>query len=796
MEVFTVKNLTFVYSDRNTAAINDMSLTVNEGDFFVLCGASGSGKSTLLRNLKPSAAPYGARNGEILFENTDLYSLDVRRQASEIGFIDQSCENQLVTDKVWHELAFGLESLGMDTPSIRRRVTETASFFGIQNWFYKKVDELSGGQKQMLNLASIMVMQPKVLILDEPTAQLDPIAAANFLNVLGKINSELGTTVILTEHRLDEAFARANRVAVLDNGSVICEGTPQEVGESLKELKHTMFLSMPVPMRIWAATDGMPPCPVSVKDGREWLKEYIHDNHVGNVPDDTPEQLTSEYAVEADNLWFKYEKELPDIIKGLSLKVRKGEFFAILGGNGTGKTTALKLISGIKKPYRGKMNISGRIGLLSQNPQTMFLRNSVKEDMEEMLSFGNLPKGQEKIERVMSLCCLEGLENVHPYDLSGGEMQRAALAKLLLMEPDILLMDEPTKGLDAGFKRDFAEIIKKLNAEGRTVIMVSHDIEFCAEYADRCAMFFDGNIIACERPRKFFTDNSFYTTAANRMARGIIPLAVTAKDVIYALGGEGRVECEVNNKPAKAEKKEEPPINKKPGVNKRTLAAAITVLALIPLTVLMGVYYFDDRKYYFISLLVLLEGMLPFFMIFEGRRPQAKELVITASMCALAVAGRIAFFMLPQFKPSMAVTIISGVVLGGETGFLVGAVTMLVSNMIMGQGSWTPWQMFAMGICGWLAGVLFRKGIKKNGIIPLLIYGFLSTLIIYGGIMNASTALLVTGTISVGAFLTYCISGFPMDLVHAGSTVFFLLAAARPMIEKLERIKEKYGINT
>ena len=349
MEVFTINHLNFAYPEQEKNAISDLTLSVRPGEFLVLCGPSGCGKSTLLRQLKTVLAPHGRRSGEILFEGRNLDDLDQREQAETIGFVQQSPENQIATDKVWHELAFGLESLGYDTPTIRRRVAEMASFFGIQTWFYKSITELSGGQKQLLNLASVMVLQPKVLILDEPTSQLDPIAASDFLATLGKINRELGTTILLTEHRLEEAFSFASRVAVMDGGKLLCTGTPAEVGAELKSSGNAMFLAMPAAMRIWAATDSKAPCPISVCDGRNWLLDYAKTHELHPISEETKNTPDTETVVSAQELWFKYDKDLPDVVKGLSLELHKGEFLALLGGNGTGKTTTLKLLANLKK---------------------------------------------------------------------------------------------------------------------------------------------------------------------------------------------------------------------------------------------------------------------------------------------------------------------------------------------------------------------------------------------------------------------------------------------------------------
>ena len=551
MEVFTIRNLTFAYPEQEKQAISDLTLSVQPGEFLVLCGPSGCGKSTLLRQLKTVLAPHGRRSGEILFDGKKLDELSQREQAEKIGFVQQSPENQIVTDKVWHELAFGLESLGYDTPTIRRRVAEMASFFGIQEWFYKPVTELSGGQKQLLNLASVMVLQPKVLILDEPTSQLDPIAASDFLATLGKINRELGTTIILTEHRLEEAFGFASRVAVMDGGKLLCTGTPAEVGAELKSSGNAMFLAMPAAMRIWAATDSKAACPISVCDGRNWLLDYAKTHELRPIPEENENAPDSETVISAQELWFKYDKDLPDVVKGLSLELHKGEFLALLGGNGTGKTTSMKLLAGLRKAYRGELTVTGTVGMLPQNPQALFVKSTVREDLLEILP--KVERKSDRLEQVVSLCKLAELLDRHPYDLSGGEQQRAALAKILLLNPDILLLDEPTKGLDAEFKQTFGQILRTLQASGVAILMVSHDIEFCARYADRCALFFDGNIVTESQPKTFFSGNSFYTTSANRIARDVLPRVIIMLGIFQIFKGPHNAVAEQLGEPKKCD---------------------------------------------------------------------------------------------------------------------------------------------------------------------------------------------------------------------------------------------------
>ena len=880
MEQYQFKHVSFSYPEVERQALTDLSFSIDRGEFVILCGPSGCGKSTLLRHLKTALTPHGRRSGEILYCETALEKTDDRRQAQEIGFVLQSPENQVVTDKVWHELAFGLESLGYDTPTIRRRVAETAAFFGIEQWFYKNVNELSGGQKQLLSLASVMAMQPQVLVLDEPTSQLDPIAASDFLSLLGKINRELGITVILTEHRLEEAFPFASRVIVMERGRIVCDDEPAEVGLALKARDSGMFLAMPTAMRIWACIETTLPCPLTVKDGTAFLTERAAEKPLLPHKTKALPPHGEEIAVNAEAIWFRYEKDSPDVVKGLSLQLYKGEFYAILGGNGAGKTTALKLISGLKTPYRGSVQINGQLGHLPQNPQTLFVKRTVREDLYEVFAGKRLPKEvmDIRVARVVRLCMLNEFLDRHPYDISGGEQQRCALAKVLLTEPDILLLDEPTKGFDAEFKVTFAAILHRLCAMGVTILMVSHDVVFCAEYAHRCGMFFDGQIIADGTPAAFFSGNSYYTTPANRMARHLLPDAVTVGEVIAACGGvteEAAVPSDtefaalpkpearcVNAKPAPLPWwrkllagvsalaalavffyatsvadlsaivnasgitdaggtqlllylplflslmvfllaigcRSVPPIGiqtprEKRNLNRRTIAASVSILLLIPLTIFIGIFYLEDRHYNLVAVLVLLECMLPFLLVFEGRKPKARELVTIAVLCAIGIAGRGLFFMLPQFKPVMALTIIAGVAFGGEVGFLVGAMTMLISNMMFGQGPWTPWQMFAMGIIGFLGGVLFRKGWLRRTRGSLSVYGALSAVLIYGGIMNPAAVVMMSAeNLKWEAVLGAYVTGLPMDLIHACGTVIFLMIAAEPMLEKMDRVKIKYGI--
>ena len=581
MAHFAIEQLTFAYPGADRRALDGVSLEIERGSYVVICGKSGCGKTTLLRHLKSVLTPHGERTGRVLFEGVPLEEVSQRDQSAKIGFVMQNPDAQIVTDKVWHELAFGLESLGCDKDSMRFRVAEMASYFGIESWFHKDVRDLSGGQKQLLNLASIMAMRPSALILDEPTSQLDPIAASDFLNTVRKINLELGVTVILTEHRLEEVFACADKVVVMDRGEIVSVGSPLRVARELHASGNDMMAALPAPLRIFygvkaARGEGLgkaspdkaspekaspeeaespekaksPDAPLTVREGRRWLSRVASDDckQRDAIPADAPLDAAEHPALSLKEVWFRYDRDLPDVLRGASLDVAPGSLLAIMGGNGAGKSTLLRVACGISKPYRGTVRVFGRklkdwkagslfdgcLALLPQDPQNLFVKKTVREDLAEMLASSRPPEADRarRIEHVIDVTDTESLLDKHPFDLSGGEQQRAAIAKVLLTEPKILLLDEPTKGIDAFFKRQLASVLDDLKRDGVAIVMVSHDIEFCARHADAVAMMFDGEIIAESTPRTFFSSNSFYTTAANRMSRHVFPRAITDEDVI------------------------------------------------------------------------------------------------------------------------------------------------------------------------------------------------------------------------------------------------------------------------
>lgn len=953
--IFDIEKFSFAYPDGNDEsgrtylpdALRDAELHVRQGEFVVILGRSGCGKTTLLRHLKPSVTPVGKKKGQILFDGKDVYSLDDRAAASQIGYVWQDVNAQLVTDKVWHELAFGLESLGYDNGYVRRRVAEMGSFFGLGDIFHRKVMELSGGQKQLVNLASVMAMSPKVLILDEPTSQLDPIAANDFINSLVRINRELGTTIIMTEHRLEDVLPVCSRSVVMEGGRIIYDGDVRGFAESIRAQKidRGLYLSMPASIQIYMGLekDTCNQLPLTVPDARGWLSDYDRkfrenggapvvpeiqnrgadegvngsENQADNAAVDKGDKkrgavngqkdagCREEHPVvcSLDEVSFRYERNTGDVLRQVSLDIYENEILMINGSNGCGKSTMLSLIANVYRPYSGKLRIAKglRTGMLPQNPELLFTRRSVRDELIDA-------KDRQQLADIVRFCRLEDLLDRHPYDLSGGEKQRLGLAKVLIADPDILLMDEPTKGLDNEFKMQLSGMLRKLQSRGKTIVVVSHDIEFCAVAGDRVALLFDGEVATVSDVRSYMSDNNFFTTAASRISRNVLDCAVTVQDVLAAYGadldvtgaagggndGNQGTESETEktdnlesvkmsetagisddkladiilNKDRKVENLSIwqivtiavttviiifgfwntmsvsdlsglvqqmtvtaegwkylvlygvmivaifgllvaiRPITKKKneeivmdsagrGFGKRTVVSIVAVLVLIPATIWFGVVRLGDKKYFFISLLVLLEAMLPFFVSFEDRKPKVRDIVTLAVMCALAVTGRTAFFMLPNFTPVMAIVIIAGVAFGCEGGFITGAMTMFVSNFIMGQGPWTPWQMFAMGLVGFLAGLFFAgssvrtRNMTKLG---LCIFGALICIVVYGGIMNPASVIMWQPNVNFSMIMASYVTGFPFDLAQATATVIALWLVARPFLEKLDRVRIKFGV--
>lgn len=554
MAAFTAKNLSFTYSGSKDPALFDLSFEIQNGEFITLAGETGSGKSTLLRCLKPELTPNGGLCGKLLFNGQDISNAKGRLSAEKIGFVGQHPEHQIVTDKVWHELAFGAENLGIERDEIHRRVAETACFFGIEHLFERSTAALSGGQKQLLTLASVMVTDPDVLILDEPTARLDPVAAAEFLSVISRLNTEFGTTVIISEHRLEQLFSRSDKILALKGGRTLCFCEPRSAAEKMGK-DSVLCRSLPAAARLFSALGLSGSCPLSVKNGSDFLCEKLGHFPVSQkTAEKDPRQSgvaataanrikearkdSRPKALEIKEAFFRFERSGEDILKGLDLTVYEGEIFCILGGNGSGKTTALSVAAGVKRAYSGKVKIfekaiekykggelyRGVVSLLPQDIEPIFLKDTVAEELKSVDRDG-----------YDFLTLDNSLLSRHPYDLSGGQQQILGLLKALSTKPRLLLLDEPTKGLDSASKLALSSALKQLKETGMTIVAVTHDAEFAAETADRCAMFFRGQNICTAPSRDFFKSGSFYTTPFVPMTKGVFKdTPVTLADTISA----------------------------------------------------------------------------------------------------------------------------------------------------------------------------------------------------------------------------------------------------------------------
>ena len=532
MEILSCENVAFKYNESTDYAISDCTFSVKKGEKIMLCGASGSGKSTLLRLLKRELSPRGELSGNITLMGKNRNELSDRESAEKIGFVMQSPDSQTVCDKVSAELAFGLESFGVKSGEIQSRVGEMAAFFGIEPLYDRDISTLSGGQKQLVALCSVMATDPDILLLDEPTAQLDPVAARELLGILDRLNKEMGVTIIIAEHDPEELFDSCDKILYLAKGKTEFFGTPALTAKFFVENALEGFL----PETAKAFARLCDDLPLNVRQGRTKLEKLGVTDIPKQAVNDT--ERAEPYALQCKNLWQRYEKNSPDILKGCDLGIRKGEFYGLLGSNGGGKSTLLRVICGLCKPYMGNVSLFGKkqkaykngslfremLAFLPQEPVTMFVKESVREDL--------LQSGDKvTVENVSQRMGIEHLLDRHPWDLSGGEIQKCAFAKILLVDPKIIVLDECTKGMDSFAKKALGDVLASLKDEGRTILLVTHDLEFAAQYCDRCGLLFDGKIIAEDNAVEFFSHNRFYTTAAARLTRGFFSGAVTSTAV-------------------------------------------------------------------------------------------------------------------------------------------------------------------------------------------------------------------------------------------------------------------------
>lgn len=560
MDLIKITDLSFTYPNSSGQALENINLLVKSGQFVLITGPSGCGKTTLLKQLKKSLLPYGKKEGQVLYKDCEIEKVADKVATEEIGYVFQNPENQIVTNRVDHELAFGLENLGKSQADMERRIGEIANYFGITSWIDRETSNLSGGEKQILNLASVIAMEPELVLLDEPTSQLDPIAAGRFMDLLRRVHEELGITIILSEHRIEDVYGIADCVIRMNRGHIIGTGSPEDMAWECR----LDSLDYPTATRIWAGyKEETSKPPMTVGQGRQFLKN-ISRIPLGRGTDKNTNTVLREISHSSDDkklglvgkgLHFRYGMDTEEILKGCDIEVALGRIQTIVGGNGSGKSTLLRILAGVIPADRGKYICFGQrvksmkdirrgmdgIVLLPQDPKALFHGITVEEELREMLP---VPKDEAEdltiranLQDLLKRLDLLGLENSHPYDLSGGEAQRLALGKLLLLNPRILLLDEPTKGLDPDNRRKLGRMLQELAADGKGIILVTHNLEFAATYSDSITMLFDGRLTNNQSPKDFFSKNRFYTTAAARMSYETPFQGITVEGVQEVLYG-------------------------------------------------------------------------------------------------------------------------------------------------------------------------------------------------------------------------------------------------------------------
>lgn len=776
MEKMIIEKLSFFYEDTVRCSLQDISFDVDSGDFLLITGESGSGKTTLLKQLKPSITPKGTRTGSVKCTSYD--NLD-----DLCGYIFQNPNEQIVTEYVWHELSFALESKGEKSEEIRNKTDKIASTLGIYDLIDKKTNELSGGQKQLVSLASVLVAEPKVLLLDEPISMLDPTAQKKFLDIIYNLNRKKGITVIVSSHNVEQFLQYCSKILVLGDGKTVAFGRPKEVLTELYKNRNSIFMSFPTCCVSTAViTDGKS-FSCSNEEAGKVLSVFQSHRVIDNA-----DEFESKIVCRFENISYKYDSADRAAIENVSFLIRSGEITAILGKNGSGKTTALGVIAGFFEPQNGTVHFEKelRCFYIPQDPKMLFRKDSVNE---ELAYYSN---DKVKISKLMEKFSLTKLSEMHPFDLSGGEKQRLAAAIASLCDFDILLLDEPTKGLDHNSKAVLCEILLSIKNEGKTVVLATHDFDFCADTAKYCYVI-DNKKIYDGFVRELFLEDDLYTTSASVISKSIDHNAISKKELIASYSkktDEFSGEDDSSHNRNKAQKPQETLCT----VNKRVDILTLLLMLVLPLTAYVCLNYMPERKYFVLCVLVVLEITAYFFIRFERSEPSADKIVLIAVMSAAAVAGRIALFAFPNFKPVLFIVIVTGLSMGPVCGFICGTVSMLVSNFMFGQGSWTIFQMFASGIIGFIAGNMKIDTSKKKNRILIAVFGFISAIVIYGGIVNPSYVLVFQSEITKEMIIASYISGIPFDVSHGAATAILLYAGSDAVIKKIKRAKIKYNI--
>jgi len=547
VELIKTVDLNFEYALAQHKSLNDISLSVDSSDFITVAGSSGSGKTTLLRQLKPELWPVGKRTGQILFEGQDITKLSASSSAQNIGMVFQNPDDQLVMDNVIQELAFSLENVGIATDDIQKRIAELVSFLGLQDILYEDVQNLSGGQKQLVNLAAVLILRPKLLLLDEPTAQLDPIATKEFVSLLKRIHDELGIAIVMNEHVLDDVLPLSNKLWIVKDGCLAYTGTVSSVLQQLWQDPDLKEFVPDVPyVFLNNHLDVAKQLPLTVVNGRNLFQQQTIKFRQELISHTANEKQSP--VLQTKHVSFEYDKNGYYVLDDVNLSIRENDWLAIIGKNGTGKTTLLKVIMGLLDARRGTVKLLGKslkswdkdkdrfhqeVSYLSQTPADYFSYDTVLQEYVERGKQLHLTDPDVAAHDMLSAMTITQIANQNPHDASGGEQQLIALGLLLLSRPKLLLLDEPTKGLDPIRRQSLGKILQRLQAEQQlTIVMVSHDMAFSAKFANQCALLFDGRVVSQDEPHRFFAENFFYTTTVNRLLRYQLPEIIDREEVV------------------------------------------------------------------------------------------------------------------------------------------------------------------------------------------------------------------------------------------------------------------------
>lgn len=549
-----IREFSFTYNGADRPALQNINLAIEDGQFVLLTGASGGGKSTLCRCFNGLVPHFygGTISGKAEVQGMDILEHPPRELATKVGMVFQDPENQLVTTDVEREIAFGLENLGYPKNLIARRIEEALDTVGIARLRFARNNELSGGEQQKVAIASVLALHPEILVLDEPTSELDPQSAEEVLRLLERLNDELGLTVILIEQRLDRVVHLVDRMLVMGDGKIIADGTPGEVmGGDTDELG----IGLPPVIRLMRELPGkdlaLNRLPLTVKDARLRLQKVLRGVKAAEFSDGVPDP---EAVLNVDKLWFSYGERA--VLRNINMDIDRGGFIAIMGRNASGKTTLVKQLNGLLKPSKGRVRLEGvdtrkstvaelsrQVGYVFQNPNDHLFADTVEDEIAFSLRNRGADEAQiaRAVEGMLDEFELGRYRKSYPRNLSGGEKQRVALASVLVGEPKVIVLDEPTRGMDFVLKKKLVNYLDDYRRRGNTVIMVSHDVETIAECAQRVVLLSEGRVVVEGSKREVLSKALLFSPQINRLAQalssyGVADTTLTVDEMLEQIG--------------------------------------------------------------------------------------------------------------------------------------------------------------------------------------------------------------------------------------------------------------------